>query len=204
MQRMSICAPRLTVCLAVVAVAAISMLPACSSTQHKELADHSSGKLEERTLKPNMNKISEFDKKFDTSSLGDRGAMKATGKKSFSTGDYKGNTIFKGSKDFKGKDFAQSAKTSREQTQVSGMGNKKEKSSDKVFATGDNRFSGKKAQDGNQVFNRSKQEFKTSDYAPGKKSLEDNKRPYFKPAGEVDKTKTAYSEQDVKALLNRN
>lgn len=192
-------------CSAVIAAAVVSLLASCHSTHKKDTAEGaSSGDLGKRLLKVDQTKTSEFEKKFDTASLGDRGLMKAMGKRSYSASDYKGNTTYKGSKDYQTKLFAQADKTSREQSHVSSMASKKERSSDKTFQTGDSRFSNKKAPGDHMAFNRSKQEFKTSDFGPGKKSLQDNKRPYFQPAGELDQGKTAYSEQDVKALLNRN
>ncbi len=205
MRRMRICASWLRACPAAFAAAAVALLPACHSTSsHEAASGQSTGGFTERMLKPNQNKVSPYDKKFDTSSLGDRGAMKVLGAKSYSTSKYAGNTDFKGLKNFQTKAFNQSGKTSREQTHSSPMGNKNDRASDQIFKTEDSRFSGKKSKENDLVFKRSTKQFQTSDYEPGKKSLEDNKRPYFKPGEKQDEAKTAYSEQEVKALLNRN
>ena len=201
---MRICASWLRACPAAVAAAAVALLPACSSTSNNEGSGHASGGFTERMLKPNQNKVSPYDKKFDTASLGDRGAMRVLGGKSYSTSKYAGNTDFKGLKNFQTKAFNQSGKTSREQTHSSPMGNKKDRASDQIFKTEDSRFSSKKSKENDLVFRRSTKQYQTSDYAPGKKSLEDNKRPYFKAGEKQDEAKTAYSEQEVKALLNRN
>ncbi len=177
-------------------------LPACKSPAKKDpLAP---GRLDSIT-RPDEKKVSQYEKSFDTAAMGDRGAMKLMGKKSYSTQDYKGNTVFKGKdKSFHTSDFAQAGKTSREQKHMSPMADKMSKESGQVFKTKDSRFSGKKTKDGTLAFRQAGQQYKTNDFEPGKKSLEENKRPFFQPAGELDQKKTAYSEADVKALLNRN
>ncbi|MDB6140027.1 MAG: hypothetical protein JWO94_3099, partial [Verrucomicrobiaceae bacterium] len=143
------------------------------------------------------------DKMLSSTALGDKGAMKTMGKKSFGTTDYKGKTQFTGSKDYKTKDFAQSGKPNRAETQLSSMGGKKSNVADKTFATNDSRWSTKSAQASGKVFNGSKQEYKTSEYGPAVKSLKNDKRPYFQAVTDMDKAKT-YPEEEVRALLNRN
>ena len=180
-------------------------LTGCHTSSRPKRDPHQPLTFNERTAqkKGDMNKVSGFDKMLSSAALGDRGAMKVMGRKSFGAGDYKGNTTYTGSKDYQTKDFAGAGMTNRAQSQFSPMGSKKNTSADKTFATSDSRWAGKSAQGSEKVYGGSKQEYKTSAYGPGMKSLEKDKRPYFMPATDLDKTKS-YAEEDVKALLNRN
>ena len=182
-----------------------SLLTSCYSAAHPKRDPHEPLKWNERMAqqKGDMNKVMGADKTIKPSDIGDRGAMTVMGRKSYSAGDYKGNTDYKGTKSFKTKDFAGSNKTNRAETQLSRMGSQQSKVADKTFGTKDSRWSNKTAHTGDKSFRGSTTEYKTADFAPGKKSIEQNKRPYFQPATNLDKTK-AYAEEDVKALLNRN
>ena len=181
----------------------LGMLTACHSSRPKR-DPHAPLTWSERSSgKADKNKVSGFDKMIQTSAIGDRGAMKLVGSKSFSTSSYKGNTSYKGTKDYQIKEYAGVGKLNRAQNQLSNMGGKKSKVADKAFATNDSRWSGKTANANNKTFIGSNQQYKTADFQEAKKSLEDNKRPFFQPARDLDKTKT-YAEEDVKALLNRN
>lgn len=187
-------------------IAMAGMLTSCHTTSKKPKRDpHQPMTFNERTAsrKGEVNTMSKFDKMLSNSSLGDRGATKALGKRSFSTSNYQGNTKFSGSKDYATKDFTQSGKSNRAQTQLSAMGMKKNNQADKTFATSNSRWAGKKSTDDSKVFDGSKHEYKTAQYGEAAKSIENNKRPYFMPATGADKGKT-YAEEDVKALLNRN
>jgi len=188
-------------------IAMAGVLASCQSSSNKrpKKDPHAPLTFNERSgnRKGEINKMSKFDKMLTSASLGDRGAMKSVGKKSFGTSSYMGNTKFSGSKDYMTKDFAQSGQGNRAQTQIAAMGMKKSNQADKAFATSNSRWDGKKSGDDSKVFDGSKQEYKTSSYGDAAKSLEQNKRPYFLPATGVEKPKT-YAEEDVKKLLNRN
>ncbi len=189
-------------------IAMAGMLSSCHTSSNKKTKKdpHAPLTFNQRTAtkKGDINKVSQFDKMLTSSSLGDRGAMKSVGRKSFSTSAYKGNTKFSGSKDYATKDFTQGGKSNRAQSQISSMGMKKSNQADKTFATSNNRWDGKKANSNDKVFSGSSQEYKTSQYGDAAKSLEQNKRPYFLPStGSPEKSKT-YAEEDVKRLLNRN
>ena len=180
-------------------------LTACHTSTHEKRDPHRPLTYNERTAgqKGDSNKVSKFDKMLNSSALGDRGAMKAVGKKTFGTDEYKGNTKYSGTKAYQTKDFAQAGKPNSAQTKMSAMGTQKSKVSDKIFATTDSRWSGKAAQGNDKAFKNSTQQYKTGDYGAAKKSIEDNKRPYFAPATGLDKSKT-YDEEAVRTLLNRN
>lgn len=181
----------------------LSALASCHSGKAKR-DPHAPLTWSERSSgKGDKNKVSGFDKMIKTSAIGDRGAMKLVGSKSYSTSSFKGGKDYKGSKDFQTKEYAGVGKMNRAQNQLSSLGGKTSKAAGKTFATNDSRWSGKTADANNKTFSGSGQQYKTSEFSEAAKSLESNKRPYFQPAHDLDKTKT-YAEEDVKALLNRN
>ncbi|MDB6072443.1 MAG: hypothetical protein JWO89_83 [Verrucomicrobiaceae bacterium] len=194
--------------LLLLGIATLSLLPACHTTGSKKPKrdPHAPQTFNERTAgrKGEINKVSQFDKTLSSTSLGDRGAMKSMGRKSYSSSAYKGSAgEFSGMKDYQAKDFAQSSKGNRAQSQLSTMGSKADREAGRSFATNKSRWSGKAAARGNdKTYVGSGQHYQTAEFGEGKKAIEKDKRPYFLP-GEVDKSK-AYAEEDVKRLLNRN
>ena len=193
--------------VALAMIALLGLLTSCMSSRGPKRDPHEPLKWNERMAKQksdaNNNKASGFDKMLSTSAIGDKGTAKALGMRSYSTADYQGQTKYSGVKDFHTKDFAGSGKTNRAETQLSAIGKKEPTYAGKTFGTQESRWSSQMSKANDKTFRGSTTEFKTNDYQPASKSIEQNKRPYFQPAKDLDKTK-AYPDQDVKALLNRN
>ena len=188
-------------------IALLGSLTSCMSSNHPRRDPHEPMKWNERMAKQksdaNNNKSSGFDKVLSTSALGDKGTAKALGMRSYSTTDYQGHTKFSGVKDFHTKEFAGAGKSNRAEIQLSALGKKEPTYASKTFGTQESRWSSQMSKANDKTFRGSTTEFKTGDYQPASKSFEQNKRPYFQPSKDLDKTK-AYPDQDVRALLNRN
>ncbi len=197
--------------LLVLGIAMLSLLPACHTSDSKKPKrdPHQPLTYNERTAnkkggkKGNIDKVSQYDKALNNNGYGSRGSTKSMSNKSFSAGGYKGSAAqYSGIKDYQAKDFAGS-KSSRAESQLSNMGSKTNRQMGKTFATDSNRWSGKTAASGNnKAFNGARETFQTSDFSQASKAIEKDKRPYFIPQGEVDKS-ASYDEDDVKRLLNR-
>jgi len=198
--------PSLLLALRFSACLSMAVLASCHSpTTHAKRDPHEPLKWNERISKQtgDMNKVAGFNKVVKPTDIGDRGTAEVFTGQAYGTSAYKGNTQFKGAKDYKTKDFSGAGKPNRAQNQLSSMGTKKDRDGSKTFGTKDSRWATKTAQGNDKTFHGATSQYKTGEFEPGSKSIEKNKRPYFLPAKDLDKTKT-YAEQDVKALLNRN
>lgn len=187
----------------------MSVLLACSfmtGCQHSEspAPQKSSRGMQARLLKPDMNKGNPFEKQFNTASAGDRGAMKSFGSKSYRTSDVNGLKSYSGVKSFKTGEYSQAGKLSRMGSATSSFASKDSRMGSKAFATKDSKFGGMTARQDNQSFRDGNSVYKTAEFEPARKSLDDNKRIYIE-AGERDPSKNAnaYAEDDVKRLLGR-
>ena len=185
--------------------ALLCTLTSCHSPKGPKRDPHEPISWSERISqqRPDNNKASKFDKMLSSSELGDRGAMKVMGRRSYGTSDFKGQKTYTGSKDFKTKDYNGAGKTNRAESQLSRLGSQESKAGNKTFATTDSRWSRKDANGSDKVFHGSDSSYKTAEFEPAKKSIDQNKRPYFLPSGKIDEKKV-YDEQTVRGLLNRN
>ena len=180
------------------------ILPGC---QHTRTISKSKGPstMESRMLHPDMKKGNPFDKEFNTASAGDRGGTKSLGAKGFHTSKATGFKDYGGAgKSFHTGDFAQAGKQSHMGKESSAFGSQKNRMGGQTFATKDSKFSGMAAKQNSKSYRDSNSVYQTSDFGPAKKSFEDNNRVVLE-RGERDANKNAnaYSEDDVKRLLNR-
>jgi hypothetical protein len=157
------------------------------------------------TATTSKSKTHSFDKSFNTAAAGDRGAMKLLGSKTYHSSDYSGLKSFSGTKDYHTNEFSQSGKKSRWGSQTSRYETQANSMSGKTFSTKKSQFDGQAAHDSSKSFHGSSQTFKTGDFQPAAKSIEDNKRPMIEQAkpGEAARNANAYSEDEVRKLLGR-
>lgn len=180
-----------------------------SCAQHdKEKPDplNTQGSMQRRMLKPDMTKSHPFEKAFNTASAGDRGHMKSWGRKGFHSNDVAGMKEFGGgSRSFKAGEFSQAGKTSRWGSKDSSYGTQTNRMSGQNFDTKSSRYEGQTARQNSQVFQQSGDAYKTGEFQPAKKSLDDNKRVVREIGSPTDSAPSAnaYSEDEVKRLLGR-
>lgn len=180
-----------------------------SCAQHdKEKPDplNTQGSMQRRMLKPDMTKTHPFDKAFNTASAGDKGHMKSWNRKGFHSNDVAGMKDFGGgSRSFKAGEFTQAGKTSTWGRKDSKFGSQTNRMSGQNFDTKSSRFEGQMADQNSQVFQRSNDAYKTGEFQPAKKSLDDNKRIMREVGSPADAAPSAnaYSEDEVKRLLGR-
>ena len=170
-------------------------LSACSSADKTDSDQRSS--MESRLMKADTGKYL-YEKEFNTAGAGNRGAMKNFGSKTYQTGD------FGGQKDYKTGAFSQAGKMSRMGSQDSRFGSQTNRMSDSTFATKDSKLGSTQARQGTQEFRDAGTTYKTGDFAPASKSLNDNKRIYLDTSGAAETpSANSYSEDQVKRLLGR-
>ena len=186
-------------CCCLSAIVLTMMLAACSSPKQ----ENEPLKFEERINRQQKSMTSMYDKDFNTSSAGDRGGMKWFQKKGFHTDEFSGQKSYAGVKDYKTKGFSQAGKTSRYGSQDSHLGKMDNRMGSSSYATKDSRYSSMSASQGDQSFQGSDRTFKTGEFQPAKKSINDNKRIFIDSSGEPEKSADAYSESQVRRLLGR-
>lgn len=180
-----------------------------SCAQHdKEKPDplDTRGDMERRMLKPDMTKTHPFEKAFNTASVGDKGHMKSWNRKGFHSNDVAGMKDFGGgTRSFKAEEFSQAGKTSRWGSKDSRYGSQANRMDGQSFDTKSNRYEGQMARQGTQVFQPSGDAYKTGEFQPAMKSLNDNKRLVRETGSSADSAPSAnaYSEDEVKRLLGR-
>ena len=180
-----------------------------SCAQHdKEKPDplNTQGSMQRRMLKPDMTKSHPFEKTFNTASAGNHGNMKSWNRKGFHSNDVAGMKEFGGgSRSFKAGEFSQTGKTSRWATKDSRYGSQTNRMSGQNFDTKSSRYEGQMAPQNSQVFQQGNEAYKTGEFQPAKKSLDDNKRVAREVGspGDAAPSANAYSEDEVKRLLGR-
>ncbi len=181
-------------CMPVVAIA----ITACSSSDKTASTPASRGGMESRLMRADTSK-NLYEKEFNTASAGNRGNMKKFDTQSYRTGE------FSGQKNYKTGLFSQAGKVSHMGSQDSRYGSQDNRMSKSIFATKDSTFGNTVARQGGQTFRGGDTSYKTGEFAPAKKALDDNKRIYLDTSTGDDQSTNAnaYSEDQVKRMLGR-
>ncbi len=179
----------------------LGALAACSSgdkktTGQKPMTDSMAG----RVMNTDINKRSSFE-----SSLVRRnsGMGKHLQQRGFKAKDYAGNTSYKVPKTLKQQSFSGADDRSRMGRQEFSGSHQQNRFADDNFSTAAAREAGTSARQQEQVFRESNDGFKTGQVRDAARSQADNKRPLIvKPKGETHDA-TAYSEDEIRRLVNR-
>ena len=188
------------------AVLASALMSCAQNDKDKRDPLNTQGSMQRRMLKPDMSKSHPFEKAFNTASAGDRGGMKSWGRKGFHSNDVAGMKEFGGgSQSFKAGEFSQAGKSSRWGSKDSSYGSKANRMSGQNFDTKTSRFECQMAKQNSQMFQQGNDTYRTGEFQPAKKSLDDNKRVVIEVGapGDSAPSANAYSEDEVKRLLGR-
>ena len=187
----------------IVSLCFVLSLAACSSSSRKSDDSGGSMSMEQRILKTDFNKVSSYEKAFNTAGAGDRGQGSFFGKKSVKGSDFGGLKNFK-SGTFHTSEFAQSNKSSNFASKKGRFATKDSSLGNATFKTKTNDFSQEAAsRDGTKMFSQGDDTVKTRSFQPGEKSLKQNKRFVFIHEQGSQQEKVAYTEDQVKKLLGR-
>lgn len=149
-------------------------------------------------------KNGEFDKsiisKFDQRNYAAGSKIK---EQKFHTGSFAGKQDYNGLSGYKSKEFKQSGQMSTEGKGVFSESSKTSQVGDKSFATKDSREGGHDAMQGGKSFAGGDKSYTTSEVRDAAKSQKKNVKPNI-IAKDDEMGKTAYSEADVKRMVNRN
>lgn len=190
---------RLLICLSAGVV-----LCQCSSTKKKKKVDESEQNLQTRTTSGmDLTKRSKYEKFMNDPKLGKSSAGSYFQKQAHHSKNFGGNTSFSGQKQFKtSQSVYGKSKANFDMTYA--LGDKQALSKKNGFKTEASRFSSQKAREGSAVFSGADSSFNTGSALTRSKSF--GKAPkiienYNDMGGGK---KSAYSEDEVRKLLNRN
>ena len=149
-------------------------------------------------------KKKEFDKnirnQFDQKNFA---ADKKVKERQFKTDSFSGKHDYNGKDEYKAKEFSQSDKKTREEGESFSGADKKSNTADKDFATKDSRFGSQQSKEGDKSFSGSDDVFKTRMVSDAAKSQKKNTKPLIVPK-EGEGGKSAYTEEEVRRMVNRN
>jgi hypothetical protein len=131
------------------------------------------------------------------------GSAKKVKEQQFKTDSFAGKHEYAGSSDYKSKEFTQSGKESKEGAEKYAGSSKTSQVADKSYDTKESREGGQEAGQGSKSFADGNQTYQTTDVRDAAKSQKKNVKPEIRPA-EDEEGKSAYSEADVKRMVNRN
>jgi len=180
-------------------------LSACFSGKSQQSSGSSAGgmsAMERRMLKPDMEKVSPYEKAFNTTSAGDRGLGKFLGGKSVTGRTFGGQKAFN-TGNFHTKEFDQGKRKSTFGTQASRYGSESNRMGRGIFKTGESDLARQDASQGSKVFQRGNRNVEARSFAPAEKSLSDNKRPMIMNDPSAPQEKVAYTEDEIQRLLGR-
>lgn len=177
----------------------VALLAACSSGKKEE--DYG-GSFSQRIQSANPDKVSPYQKAFNTESTGGTGMSKLFGRKEVKGSDMAGLKSFKTGK-FKTDNFSMGKKNSPFGNDQANLGVQKSSFGDDSFKTKGSSLGRMKANEGGDVFSGADDQVRARSYLPGTKSLEQNKRPYVNTDPSVQQEKVAYTEDEIKRLLGR-
>jgi hypothetical protein len=189
------------------AIALAMGLAACSSPKTVE---RESPKLFER-IRQQQKAMTVYASDSTAAKLGNKSSTGWFQRKKFPTNDYAAQKSFGGASkefggvhDYKTKSFSQADKTSHFATQESKFGTKDNRMGAQSYATKDSRYSSKVASQDDKMYRDKDRAYKTGEFAPAKKSLNDNKRIMYEWGEKGDERNVnAYSESQVQHLLGR-
>lgn len=187
-------------------VLALVALVGCSSSKKADDSDGATVSGLNRFMDKGFDRKSgQFDRgkvsEFDQSRYA---ASKKVKSDRFHTGSFAGKHDFTGSRSFKAKEFAQSDKVSREQTQAFGGAGKESREASQEYATKESRYGNQQSRQGEKRFGAEDKGFATRSVSDVVKAQEKNERPQMIPRDEGESGKPAYTESEVKRLINRN
>lgn len=154
--------------------------------------------MESRLMRADTSK-NLYEEEFNTASMGNRGNMAKFNAQTFRTSE------FSGQKDYKTGLFSQAGKMSPMGSKDSRYGSQSHRMSTSVFATKDSKLGSTIARQNGQSYRDGSVSYKTSEFAPARKSLDDNKRIYLDTGEgtEANPNANAYSDDQVKRMLGR-
>lgn len=174
----------------------------CSSTAKKK--DPSQQTLMQRTnAKPDQNKRSSFEKYMTDPKLAKGGAGAYFQKQAHHSKSFNGGAAYAGQKQFKTSQskFGRSQAGGADMTYA--LGDKRASGMKNSFKTDVSRFGSQQAREGGSIFSGADNMFKTNSALPRSKSF--GKAPsIIENYNDMGGKKSAYSEAEVKKLLNRN
>lgn len=176
----------------------------CSSDGEKTAKkDYASMSLAQRSMqKPDMNRRSHFEKSI-TNSSSKNGAGSYFQHQAATAGSFAGVGSFAGQKAFKAKESRFGKTTARGLDLTYALGDMKASESGSQFDTEASKLGTMQAREGRAKFSGADDEFKTRHALPGSKRK--GKEPTIIETIEATPTKKgAYSEEEVRKLLNRN
>jgi hypothetical protein len=185
-------------------VLAAGLFTACG-TERKPVASGLERKMSDRLRNWDVNQKSPFEKQFSAIANTGKDADSMFTSKAFHTSNYGGNKTYAGMKNFHSKEFAQSKKGSRYETQSSNYAKQ-----DSRYATQISAYASKDSPMGTQAASQDKKSYRdaneafgTGDFRAGKKSMDENNRPKIF-VGELEPgAKTTFTEAEIKRMVNR-
>jgi len=190
---------RLLICLSAGVV-----LCQCSSSKKKKVDPAEQSLVKRTTSGVDMNKRSSYEKYMNDPKLSKSSAGSYFQKQSHHSKNFNGGDSFSGQKEFKTSESIYGRSKSKNFDMTYAMGDKQALGKNNSFKAGESRFGNQKAREGDSLFGGADNQFKTGSALTRSKSL--GKAPKiienYNDRGEGKKS--AYSEEEVRRLLNRN
>jgi hypothetical protein len=191
---------RLLICL----IAGV-VLCQCTSTKKKKKVDPSEQSLQTRTTSGmDMSKRSKYEKYMSDPKLANSSAGSHFQKQMHNSKSFNGSNSYSGQKEFKTGQSVYGKSKSKNFDMTYALGDKQALSKNNGFKAGESRFGNQQAREGDSLFGGADNQFKTGSALTRSKSF--GKAPKiienYNDRGEGKKS--AYSEDEVRKLLNRN
>jgi len=191
---------RLLICLSAGVV-----LCQCISTKKKKKEDPAEQSLVKRTTSGmDLTKRSKYEKFMNDPKLANGSAGSHFQKQTHHSKSFNGNNSFSGQKEFKTSESIYGRSKSKNFDMTYALGDKQALGKNNSFKAAESRFGSQKAREGDSLFSGADNQFKTGSALTRSKSL--GKAPKiienYNDRGEGKKS--AYSEEEVRKLLNRN
>ncbi len=171
----------------------------CSSSHKKAQEDVG---FERRVMKPDYNKVSRFEKAFNTKAAGNRGWAGLSGRKTVKGSDVAGLKNFK-STDFQTGSFKSGKHSAPFANKQSRFGSAKNRMGDAEVSTKASRLGSESARQGKQMFSGADDTVHAHRYMPGEKSLHADKRPMVIADPSAPQERVAYTQEEIQKLLGR-
>jgi hypothetical protein len=122
----------------------------------------------------------------------------------FRTDSFTGKHNYTGSTEYKSKEYSQSNKMSRDQKGLFYGARKTPRDASQSYSTKDSRYDSQMSKQNDKGFADQNDTFKTGEVRDAAKSMKKNTKPLMIPKDEADPAKSAYTEADVRRMVNRN